>query len=250
LERSLMPFKTHSYSVRFFGDDGYVMQSDNLSAAKKREFQSIAKKMFRNYSVRGLAAAYQVIAFVEDGDVVRPSDVELLYNDQVSSPAMKKKAVASLTSFGFDLNGYPLRKSPPAFSNKRKASGLKLATKKKARRLPQPRTVESALDAVRKKKPVRPCNPNFMTPGFAYTTTPGARKHVPQREGMAAVERFRVCDWGDVSRGQASTNNRLSRGGKGPELMRASYRTRTNVEFWLVCDPREKLITILLPEEN
>ena len=108
-------------------------------------------------------------------------------------------------------------------------------------------TVGGVLDAVRARKPIRPCRPKFTT--GVIEVSPYVQAIASQTEVRQAMSRFEACDWGDVNARTVARNNAVTRKRNGH--LRGQYQSRRGVFVILSqLHPSGNAATfIALPEE-
>lgn len=76
--------------------------------------------------------------------------------------------------------------------------------------------------------------------------TRGILHVVPKCELMAALERHKNCDWGEVPESDWAANDRaLTR----RERIISAYRADSQTKFWIITEADRSATTLLLPEE-
>ncbi|MEX1258148.1 MAG: hypothetical protein WEG36_11075 [Gemmatimonadota bacterium] len=69
---------------------------------------------------------------------------------------------------------------------------------------------------------------------------------LPPVDVLESLSRHAVADWGDLDPEDRESNDRALRcGGR----LLSSYRTSTEVKFWIITEWDRSVTTILLPEE-
>ena len=76
--------------------------------------------------------------------------------------------------------------------------------------------------------------------------TPNVLETVPREEILAALQRHRNCDWGDVSPQDKWANDRAVKGG---ERLFSVYHSKDGVKFWIITEWDRSATTVLLPED-
>lgn len=76
--------------------------------------------------------------------------------------------------------------------------------------------------------------------------TPNVLETVPREEILAALQRHRNCDWGDVSPQGKWANDRAVKGG---ERLFSVYHSKDGVKFWIITEWDRSATTVLLPED-
>jgi len=76
--------------------------------------------------------------------------------------------------------------------------------------------------------------------------TPGVLEAVPKAELLAAFERHRHCDWGDVCDSDRIANDRALHCG---QRLFSVYHALDGTKFWIITEADRAATTLLLPEE-
>lgn len=76
--------------------------------------------------------------------------------------------------------------------------------------------------------------------------TPGVLAEVPAEEISSALARHSIGDWGDLDREDIDENNRAVIDGS---RLFSSYRSLSDVKFWVITESDRSVTTVLLPSE-
>ena len=188
---------------------------------------------------KGIAAAFVILHWPPAlGE--KPSKGNVQRNQSLPTK-LERSLAKGLAKYGLDSEGRPLSPADQPIRGRPRP-----ATKRQKEA--KPLTVGDVLAKIKRRPDLQPCSTRFARE-LLVSASPHFYRSCTLGDLEKALARFTRCDWGDVSKAQASKNNRVTRAGKPGEGLFASYESAAGREFWIFGTPTTGKAFAVMPHD-